>query len=319
MQIYDINNYKTHRNKKLMTAELAKNTKNEVILYQSDNSIQLEVLVDNETVWLNRNQLAALFDRDVKTIGKHINNALKEELAAFSTVANFATVENLQSNSVVAKFATTATNGKIYQIEYYNLDMIISVGYRVKSNRGIQFRAWANRILKEYILKGYAVNQRFEQVDNKLFQHEQKLLEHQKQIDFFIRTNLPPVEGVFYNGQIFDAYTFVADLIKMAKKEIILIDNWLNESVLLLLTKRNTGVKATIYTAKITNEIQLDLDRHNAQYSEIFIEEKPNIHDRFLLIDNEIYHIGASFKDLGKKLFAFSKMEIQASEFLKNI
>jgi hypothetical protein len=290
-----------------MTTEISTNNKNEIILYQSNNSIQLEVLVENETVWLNRNQLALLFDRDVKTIGKHINNALKEELANFPTVANFATVQ-IEGNREVVR-----------DIDYYNLDMIISVGYRVKSNRGIQFRVWASRVLKEYILKGYAINQRFEHIDNKLFQHEQKLLEHQKQIDFFVRTNLPPVEGVFYDGQIFDAFKFVSDLIKSAKKSIVLIDNYINDSVLTLLLKREFGVDAMIYTKKISEQLQLDITRHNAQYPPITIEAKQNIHDRFLLIDNNLYHIGASLKDLGKKLFAFSKMEISASELLKNI
>ncbi|GHU93696.1 DNA-binding protein [Bacteroidia bacterium] len=317
-----------------MTTELTVNKKNEIILYQPDNTVQLEVLVENETVWLNRQQLALLFDRDVKTIGKHINNALKEELAEFptiaksatigntpySTVANFATVQNAPY-SVVAKFATTQIEGNreiLRNIEYYNLDMILSVGYRVKSNRGIQFRAWANRVLKEYILRGYAINQRFEQVDNKLFQHEQRLLNAEKQIDFFVRTSLPPVEGVFYNGQIFDAYKFVVDLIEMAKKEIVVIDNYIDVSILALLTKRKEGVKATIFTANL-NKIQTDLNKHNAQYAKIFVEEKPNIHDRFIVIDNDLYHIGASLKDLGKKLFAFSKMEMSAADLLKNM
>jgi len=189
--------------------------------------------------------------------------------------------------------------------------------YRVKSQRGTQFRIWANTVLKEYLLRGYVINQRFAQIDDKLSQHEQKLLEHQKQIDFIVRTELPPKEGVFYNGQIFDAYKFVSDLIELAKKEIIVIDNYINVSVLTLLLKRKNNVKATIYTKEISDTLHLDLQRHNAQYPEIFIEEKPNIHDRFLLIDNDLYHIGASLKDLGKKLFAFSKMEMKASELLK--
>ncbi|GHV59616.1 DNA-binding protein [Campylobacterota bacterium] len=298
-----------------MPIEIAANNKNEIILYQPDSAIRLEVLVENETVWLNRNQIALLFDRDVKTIGKHINNALHEELAEISTVANFATVQNTQANSVVAKFATTQIEGNreiVRAIEYYSLDMILSVGYRVKSTRGIQFRQWANRILKDYILKGYAINQRFERL-------EYRMTENEKKIDFFVKTALPPVEGVFYNGQIFDAYIFIADLIKSAAKRVILIDNYLDESVLIFLSKRNVGVKAAIYTAKISAQLQLDLDRHNAQYPEICIEEKQNIHDRFLLLDNDIYHIGASLKDLGKKLFAFNKMQMSAEELLKNI
>jgi hypothetical protein len=271
--------------------------KNEIVLYKPDNSINLEVRLENETVWLNRQQLALLFDRDVKTIGKHINNALKEELAEFS---------------VVAKFATTAKDGKTYQVDYYNLDMTLSVGYRVKSSRGIQFRVWANSVLKDYVLRGYAISQRFERL-------EYRMTENEKKIDFFVKTALPPVEGVFFDGQIFDAYKFMAELIKRAEKAIILIDNYVDESVLTVLSKRTAGVDATIYTAKISTQLQLDLAKHNAQYPPIKITEKATIHDRFLLIDNDIYHIGASLKDLGKKLFAFTKMEMKAEELMKNI
>ena len=295
-----------------MTNEVSVNKTNEIILYQPDNTIQLEVLVESETVWLNRRQIALLFDRDIKTIGKHINNALKEELAIVPTVAKFATVQNERQFSVVAKFATTATNGKVYQMEYYNLDVILSVGYRVKSNQGIQFRVWANRVLKDYILKGYAINQRFERL-------EYRMTENEKKIDFFVRTALPPVEGVFYDGQIFDAYKFVADLIKSATKCIALIDNYIDESVLMLLAKRNKGVRAKIFTASIKPELQTDIDAYNAQYPPVSIEIYTQSHDRFLMIDKDLYHIGASLKDLGKKLFAFSKMEMQANELLKNI
>ncbi|KAA6323885.1 hypothetical protein EZS27_026722, partial [termite gut metagenome] len=269
----------------------------EIVLYQPDNSIQLEVRVEDETVWLNRQQMSELFDRDIKTIGKHINNALKEELEGFP---------------VVAKFATTATDGKIYQVDHYNLDMILSVGYRVKSQKGVQFRVWSNRILKEYLLKGYAINQRFERI-------EQRVTETEKKIDFFVRTALPPVEGIFYDGQIFDAYKFASDLIKSAKKTIILIDNYIDESVLTLLSKRTNEVGATIYTAQISNRLELDLKKYNAQYQPVTINILNRSHDRFLFIDNDAYHIGASLKDLGKKMFAFSKMELKAQELLQNI
>ncbi|KAA6342938.1 hypothetical protein EZS27_009343 [termite gut metagenome] len=271
--------------------------KDEIVLYQPDNSIQLEVRVEDETVWLNRQQMSELFDRDIKTIGKHINNALQEELAGFS---------------VVAKFATTATDGKIYQVDHYNLDMILSVGYRVKSQRGVQFRVWSNRILKEYLLKGYAVNQRFERI-------EQRVTETEKKIDFFVRTALPPVEGIFYDGQIFDAYKFASDLIKSAKKTIILIDNYIDESVLTLLSKRANEVDATIYTAQISCRLELDLKKYNAQYPPVSIHTLSRSHDRFLFIDTDAYHIGASLKDLGKKMFAFSKMELKAQDLLQNI
>jgi hypothetical protein len=298
--------------------------KNEIILYKPNDSVQLEVRVEYETVWLNRQQISALFNRDIKTIGKHINNALKEELAPEIVIADSAPI---QSNSVTAKFATNAEiptvanfatvqieGGRevLRNIEYYNLDVILSVGYRVKSNQGIEFRRWANRVLKRYLLNGYAVNQRFERL-------EYRVAETEKQIDFIVRTEIPPKEGVFYDGQIFDAYKFVSDLIETAKNEIVVIDNYADASILTLLSKRKNGIKARIYTREISNTLQLDLQRHNAQYPEIFIEEKPNIHDRFLLIDNDLYHIGASLKDLGKKLFAFSKMEMTASELLINI
>ena len=261
----------------------------EIILYQPNDSLRLEVRLDGDNVWLNRSQLAELFDRDVKTIGKHINNALKEEL------------DNVP---VVAKFATTAADGKVYQTEHYNLDMVISVGFRVKSRRGVDFRRWANTILKEYMLKGYAINQRIEQLEKTVALHSEK-------IDFFVRTSLPPVEGIFFDGQIFDAYKFATDLIKTARKSLLLIDNYVDESVLLMLSKRNPGVSATIYTQKITPQLQLDLDKHNDQYPPINIRTYRNSHDRFLIVDDkDVYHIGASLKDLGKKLFAFSKLEI---------
>ena len=261
---------------------------NEIILYQPDGSISLEVRVENETVWLNRQQMALLFDRDVKTIGKHINNALKEELEHFSVVANF---------------ATTARDGKTYQVDYYNLDMVLSVGYRVKSVRGIEFRRWANSVLKDYIIRGYAVNQRIERLEQRVSEHDQK-------INFFVRTALPPTQGIFFDGQIFDAYVFAADLIKSAKESIVLIDNYIDESVLLLLSKRNAKVAARIITRKISPVLAADLAKHNQQYPPITIEESSRYHDRFLIIDATVYHIGASLKDLGKKLFAFSKLDI---------
>ena len=264
----------------------------EIILYQLDSEVKLEVRLEEDTVWLNRQQLSELFNRDVKTIGKHVNNALKEELAGIS---------------VVAKFATTAADGKVYQVEYYNLDMVLSVGYRVKSNRGVEFRRWANSVLKEYLLKGYSVNRRLTEL-------EHTVAEHSKKIDFFVRTSLPPVEGIFYDGQIFDAYKFAADLLRTAKKSVMLIDNYVDESVLLMFCKRNDGVKADIYTQKISRELRLDLERHNRQYPPITIHEYKRSHDRFLIIDEtDVYHIGASLKDLGKKMFAFSKLEIPAT------
>ena len=277
----------------------------EIILYQPDEAIKLEVRLEDETVWLNRQQLSELFDRDIKTIGKHISNALKEELIDIPTVAKFATVQKEGE-----RFVTR-------QVEFYNLDMILSVGYRVKSQRGIQFRQWANKVLKDYLLKGYSINQRLNEIeqkmDNKFFQIEKTIAEHDKKIDFFVRTSLPPVEGIFFDGQIFDAYKFATDLIKSAKCSLVLIDNYVDESVLLMLSKRNSGVSATIYTHKINAQLQLDLNKHNDQYPPIEARTYKSSHDRFLIIDNtEVYHIGASLKDLGKKMFAFSKLELPA-------
>lgn len=277
--------------------------KAEIVLYKEFDKthFQIEVRVEDDTVWLNRQQIALLFERDVKTIGKHISNVLREEL---------------RDVSVIAKFATTATDGKIYQVEYYNLDMIISIGYRVKSKRGIQFRIWANKVLKEYLLKGYIVNHRIEKIENDVYSLKKKVNE----IDFQVKTNLPPNEGIFYDGQIFDAYTFVTKLTKSAQSSIVLIDNYLDETVLSLLTKRNSKVKATIYTASVSKQFKLDLEKHNAQYESIEVKIFTKAHDRFFIIDKTtIYHIGASLKDLGKKWFAFSKIELDPLDMLARL
>ena len=270
----------------------------EIILYQPDEAVRLEVRLEDETVWLTQAQIAELFQRDRTVITKHINNVFKEK--------------ELEEKSNV-HFLHIANSDKT--VKFFSLDVIISVGYRVKSVRGTQFRQWANKILKEYLLKGYSINQRLNDMEyrmnNKFFQIEKTIAEHDAKIDFFVRTSLPPVEGIFFDGQIFDAYKFATDLIKSAKCSLILIDNYVDESVLLMLSKRNIGVSATIYTQRITQQLQLDLDRHNSQYPPIDIRTYRDSHDRFLIIDNtEVYHIGASLKDLGKKMFAFSKLEL---------
>ena len=270
----------------------------EIKLYQPDEAVRLEVRLEDETVWLTQAQIAELFQRDRTVITKHINNVFKEK--------------ELEEKSNV-HFLHIANSDK--PVKFFSLDVIISVGYRVKSVRGTQFRQWANKILKEYLLKGYSINQRLNDMEyrmnNKFFQIEKTIAEHDAKIDFFVRTSLPPVEGIFFDGQIFDAYKFATDLIKSAKCSLILIDNYVDESVLLMLSKRNIGVSATIYTQRITQQLQLDLDRHNSQYPPIDIRTYRDSHDRFLIIDNtEVYHIGASLKDLGKKMFAFSKLEL---------
>lgn len=267
-------------------------------------------------MWLNRNQIAELFGRDVKTIGKHVANALKEELADIP---------------VVAKFAITATDGKTYQVEHYNLEMITSIGYRVKSARGIQFRAWANKVLKEYLLRGYAINQRLlqleDRIDRRLSEQDKHFAEqdiHLKQlnekVDFFVRTSLPPKEGIFFDGQIFDAYAFVAKLIRKAQHKIVVIDSYVDDSVLVQLSKRKTGVTVDIYDGRISDQLRQDVERHNRQYPGVTLHAYNKAHDRFLIIDEEVYHIGHSLKDLGKKLFAFSRMDVlTGSELLSKL
>lgn len=275
-------------------------TENEIILYQPDEAVKLEVRLSEETVWLNRNQMAILFGRDVKTIGKHIINALAEELSGISTVANFATVQFEGGRRVTRN------------VEYYNLDMILSVGYRVKSQQGVLFRQWANRVLKEYLLKGYSVNKRFERLENRMAEAENK-------IDFFVRTSLPPVEGIFYDGQMLEPFVFVNKLIRSAKKRIVLIDNYVDETVLLRLAERANGVKAKIYTQQTTPSFNVALAQHNNQYEPIDLSIFTKSHDRFLIIDNDVYHIGASIKDLGKRWFAFCKMQLQADEMITKL
>ena len=276
--------------------ENIESSKGEIVMYQPDETIRLEVRVENETVWLNRQQIAALFSRDVKTIGKHISNALHEEL---------------EGESVVAKFATTASDGKNYQVEYYNLDMIMSVGYRVKSKCGIQFRRWSNKVLKQYLLNGYVVNQRLALLEQRVAVTEEK-------IDFFVRSSLPPVEGIFYDGQIFDAYVQIINLIKQARHSIILIDNYIDEATLTMLSKRAANVSATIYTRQLSQQQQLAVQRHNQQYPPVTVISCSHNHDRFLIIDDIVYLFGASLKDAGKKLFAYIKMRETSSTDILN-
>ena len=280
--------------------------KDEIVLYQPNEQFQLEVQLKDETVWLNLQQIAVLFDRDRTVIARHIRNVYAEN--------------ELDENITCAKFAHMGTEGdQTYETKYYNLDVIISVGYRVKSQRGVQFRQWATKILKDYMLRGYAVNQRLLNIENQLASQQKQLAQHQEQIDFFVRTSLPPVEGIFYDGQIFDAYNFVNDRIREAKTRIVLIDNYVDDSVLKMLDKRTKGVSAKVYTKYFTPQLSLDFDKHNAQYEPIEVEQFDRSHDRFLCIDETVYHIGASLKDLVKKWFAFSRMEQTTTELLEKM
>ena len=267
----------------------------EIILYQPDEAVKLEVRLEDETVWLTQAQLVELFQSSKANISEHIKNIYEQG--------------ELEENSTVRDFRTVRQEGKrqvVRNISYYNLDAIISIGFRVNSKRGILFRQWANKVLKDYLLKGYSINRRLSEL-------EQTVSEHSKKIDFFVRTSLPPVEGIFFDGQIFDAYKFASDLIKSARQSLVLIDNYVDESVLLMLSKRQPGVTATIYTQRITSQLRLDLDRHNDQYPPVDVWTCKFSHDRFLIVDEtDVYHIGASLKDLGKKWFAFSKMSVPA-------
>jgi hypothetical protein len=283
--------------------------KNEVIIYETEEtSIRLEVRIEDETVWLNIEQISTLFGRDRTVINRHVNNIFREG--------------ELQKEVVCAFFAQTtqhgAVKGKVQtkNVEYFNLDVIISVGYRVKSKQGTQFRIWANKVLKDYLLKGYAISQRVDRIENDVHSMKNELGE----IKLQLKTSLTPERGIFFDGQEFDAYAFVSDIIKSAKKSIILIDNYIDESVLLLLSKRKKDVSATIYTKTISKQLELDIKKHNQQYSAIEVKQFSKSHDRFLIIDNEtVYHIGASLKDLGKNWVAFSKMEMKSLGILNKL
>lgn len=275
----------------------------EIIIYQPNTlSYHIEVRMEDDTVWLTQMQMAELFQTTRNNITLHIANIFKEgELSELS----------VGKNSLL-----TANDGKKYKTKLYNLDVIISVGYRVKSKTGTHFRIWANQVLKDYLLKGYAINHRVEMLERKVNTLEKK----NNDFELLIKTNLPPNEGIFYDGQIFDAYQFVSEIIKSAQKSVILIDNYIDENVLMLLAKRNNKVKATIYTNKVDQQLKQDLEKHNMQYSPIAIEIFKKSHDRFLIIDNIlVYHIGASLKDLGKKWFAFSKMNLNAIEIISRL
>lgn len=270
--------------------------KNEIILYQSNDLPEhIEVRLDGDTVWLSLNQIGQLFNRDKSVVSRHLSKIYKdEELSREATVAKNATVQ-IESGRQVTR-----------EIEYYNLDAILSVGYRVNSKQGTQFRIWATNVLRDYLLKGYVVNQRMDRIEN----NYENLSKEVNKISLQLKTKELPNQGIFYNGQVFDAYVFVAELIKKAKTDIILIDNYVDETVLTLLAKRNKEISATIYTKSINKQLQLDLNKHNSQYPEIKVLKFTEAHDRFLIIDaKEMYHFGASLKDLGKKWFAFSKME----------
>ena len=310
MQIEKRQQYTNMSDKELIVyndnPSMAQPFEGEIIFYQPTENVRIEVRMGDETVWLTQQQMAELFNKDRTDISRHIRNIYKEG--------------ELEKDITCAKFAHMGTEGdQQYEYTAYNLDVIISVGYRVKSQRGTKFRQWANKVLKEYLLRGYAVNSRIAALEQHATKQDMQIHELQNKVDFFVRTSLPPVEGIFFDGQIFDAYTFVSDLIRSAKKSIVLFDNYVDDTVLAMLDKRGVKVSATIYTQKIKQQLSLDLEKHNAQYQPIEVKQFDKVHDRFLCIDSTVYHIGASLKDLGRKWFAFSKMEMKTKELLGNV
>ena len=283
--------------------------KGEIVMYQPDETIRLEVRMGEETVWLTQQQMADLFATDRSSIAKHIQNIYQtDELEKEPTCAKIAQVRQ-EGNRKVKR-----------SLVYYNLDMIISVGYKVNSKRGTKFRQWANKVLKEYLLRGYVVNTRIAALEQHAAKQDIEIKELKDKVDFFVRSSLPPVEGIFYDGQIFDAYVQIVSLIKQAKRSVVLVDNYVDETTLTMLSKRDANVTATIYTRQLSQQQQLDVQRHNQQYPPITINMCQHNHDRFLIIDDVVYVFGASLKDAGKRLFAYIRMqETSAAELLNLI
>lgn len=282
---------------------------NEIIIYQPDEELSLDVRVEDETVWLTQSQIVELFESSKANISEHLKHIFDSgELSKEATVRKFRTVRQEGNRNVTRN------------IDFFNLDVIISVGYRVNTVRGIQFRQWANKVLKEYLLRGYAVNQRLMQLEDRIDRHfseyDRHLLQLDEKVDFFVRSSIQPKEGIFFDGQIFDAYAFIAGLIRKAKHRIVVIDSYIDDSVLVQLSKRNPGVTVDIYDGQISKQLRQDVEKHNAQYPGVTLHKYTKAHDRFLIIDEEVYHIGHSLKDLGKKLFAFSKMDVMTGSEL---
>lgn len=265
---------------------------NNTVIYQPNALLKLDVKVYEDTVWLTQKQMVVLFQSSKANISEHLRNIFaQKELDYTSTVRIFRTVQK-EGRRIVNR-----------DLEHYNLDVIISLGFRVNTLVGIRFRQWANQVLQQLMRNNMYSEARLTHIENTLMTHD-------KQIKELVQTALPPKCGLFFDGQIFDAYVLMAKLIKTAKKDIKLIDNYIDESVLVLLDKRNDNVAATIFTQNTSPQLQLDIQRHNAQYHPIKARQMLGVHDRFMLIDDtQLYHIGASIKDLGKKLFAITLIE----------
>ena len=281
----------------------------EIVMYQPDETIRLEVRMGEETVRLSQAQMAELFGTKRQAITKHLQNIYESDELKKEATSSILELVRREGNRTVKR-----------KVEFYNLDAIISVGFRVNTKRGIEFRQWANRILKDYMLRGYVVNSRIMALEQHVAEQDTQIKDLKSKVDFFVRSSLPPVEGIFFDGQIFDAYVQIVSLIKQAKHSIVLIDNYIDETTLTMLSKRDANVSATIYTRQLSNQQQLDITRHNQQYPPITVNLCHRNHDRFLIIDDVVYLFGASLKDAGKKLFAYIKMqETPAAELLNNI
>jgi len=281
----------------------------EIVMYQPDETIRLEVRMGEETVWLSQAQMAELFGTKRQAITKHLQNIYESDELKKEATSSILELVRKEGNRTVKR-----------KVEFYNLDAIISVGFRVNTKRGIEFRQWANRVLKDYMLRGYVVNSRIMALEQHVAEQDTQIKDLKSKVDFFVRSSLPPVEGIFFDGQIFDAYVQIVNLIKQAKRSITLIDNYIDETTLTMLSKRDTSVSATICTRQLSQQQQLDIERHNQQYPPITVNLCQRNHDRFLIIDEVVYLFGASLKDAGKKLFAYIKMqETSAAKLLNNI
>lgn len=282
--------------------------KGEIVIYKPDEITRLEVKVNDDTVWLTQSQMSLLFQRNQSVIARHIKNIFDEK-------------ELIRDSNMQILHNTLS---KFKPVSIYSLDVIISVGYRVKSLRGTQFRQWANKVLKDYLLNGYAIRHRLnefeDRIDRRMLQFDKRLDEQERKMDILVHSSQLPKQGIFYDGQIYDAYAFVSDLIRKAVNRIVLIDNYIDDTVLTLMDKRSAWVEAVIYTGKLTKQLQLDVEKHNSQYPPIKVRIFSKAHDRFLVIDDEVYLVGASIKDLGKKWFGFTLMEnTSADELLRRM
>ena len=275
--------------------------KNEIIVYQPEGGeFHIEVRVENETVWLTQAQMAELFNSTRNNVTLHIKNIFQEN--------------ELDAKSVCKESLLTANDGKKYRTKIYNLDVIISVGYRVKSIQGTRFRQWANQVLKEHMLKGFSVNQRLVSHENRLENLDSRVIYLEKQVDFFVKANLPPSEGLLPAHSQWSGYEFAVQLVRSAKKELIIIDPYANDMVLSLMAKRAEGVNAVIYSARITHAMREEEARLNRQFPTVHLENMREVHDRFVIVDDVVYHVGASFKDLGNQMTAFSVLNFVTKE-----